>query len=219
VLKRLFADYYVEEPLRFIPIKKRGEVKFRLKIWLREVSLLTVFILLTLTLTINRAYAAPMTITVGSGPEDIAFDSNLNELFVTNNGANTVSVISDATDKVVATITVGTAPFGIAFDPNNNEVYVANFGPGVPIGTGTTVSVISDATNKVIKTITVGVSPAGVAFDPNLKEIFVANGGSNTVSVISDATNTVVKTITIPRESYGIPSPTGIVFDPHNNEL
>jgi hypothetical protein len=50
-------------------------------------------ILLTLTLTINWAYAT--SITVGTYPEAMAFDSHLNEIFVSSyNSPGTVSVLS-----------------------------------------------------------------------------------------------------------------------------
>jgi len=103
---------------------------------MRHVSLFTIF-LLTLTLPLNYANAA--TITIGSNPTEVAFDSHLNEVFASNHDSgrgNTVSVISDATNKVTATITVGSGPAGIAFDSHLNEVFVANNVSG-------TVSVVS----------------------------------------------------------------------------
>jgi YVTN family beta-propeller protein len=143
---------------------------------MKQVSLFTIFILLTVTLTVGSAYAT--TITVGTEPVGVAFDSNKDEVFVANFGSNRVSVISDATNKVTATITVGTQPDWVGFDSHLNEVFVANW------GAGNTVSVISDATNKVTATITVGSGPDGVGFDSHLNEVFVANTGSNTVSVL-----------------------------------
>ena len=92
---------------------------------MRHVSLFAIFTLLTLTLNLTHA----TTITIGSNPTDVAFDSHLNEVFVSDYHSgigNTVSVISDATNKVIATITVGSAPYGLAFDSNKREVFVAN---------------------------------------------------------------------------------------------
>lgn len=94
---------------------------------MRHVSLFTIFILLTLTVALNHAYA--MTIAISSRPTDLAYDSHLNEVFVSNydSGAgNTVSVISDATNTVTATIIVGNGPYGLAFDSNKKEVFVAD---------------------------------------------------------------------------------------------
>jgi len=51
--------------------------------------------------------ACATTITVGTSPEAVAFDSHLDEIFVANYGASpgTVSVISDKTNTVTKTIT------------------------------------------------------------------------------------------------------------------
>ena len=78
-------------------------------------------------------------ITVGSNPANVAFDSHLNEVFVSDydsGSGNTVSVVSDTTNSVTATIIVGSAPYGLAFDSNKREVFVANNVSG-------TVSVVS----------------------------------------------------------------------------
>src|SRR5208282_4121157 len=110
------------------------EVTFNTK----KVSLFAIFILLTLTLTLNHAYAT--SIAVGRNPTEVVFDSHLNEVFVSNydsGSGNTVSVISDATNQVTATISVGNAPVGVAFDSHLNEIFVSNF-------RSNTVSVVSD---------------------------------------------------------------------------
>jgi YVTN family beta-propeller protein len=56
------------------------------------------------------------TVDVGGGPFGLAYDSAKSEVFVTNfggyftGGGNTVSVISDANNAVVANIDVGANP-------------------------------------------------------------------------------------------------------------
>jgi YVTN family beta-propeller protein len=148
------------------------------------------------------------TITVGSGPSGIAFDSANNRMYVTNSGTNNVSVISTATNAVVGDpITVGTNPHGIAFDSANNRMYVTNY-------LGNTVSVIRTSDNTVIgDPIGVGIFPRGIAFDSANNRMYVANGGSNNVSVISTATNTVTDTITVGT------NPRAIAFDSVNNRM
>src|SRR5205823_6634266 len=61
-------------------------------------------------------------------PIGIAFDPNNGNMYVTNQGSNTVSVIDSTTNTVIATIPVGTTPFAIAFDPKNDDMYVVNNG-------------------------------------------------------------------------------------------
>ena len=81
--------------------------------------------------------------------------------YVTNQIADTVSVIDTATNAVVGSaITVGDGPLGIAITPDGTKAYVANF-------VADTVSVINTATNAVVgSAITVGSGPFGIAICP-----------------------------------------------------
>ena len=79
----------------------------------------------------------------------VAYDSGKGEIFVTHAGVNTVTVISDTTNAVVANITVGNTPEDLAYDSHTGQIFVTNIVDG-------TVSVISDSTNTVVSTVTVG---------------------------------------------------------------
>jgi YVTN family beta-propeller protein len=142
-----------------------------------------------------------LTVTAG-----VAYDSGKDEVFVANNLAGTVSVISDSNNTVVATIPVGDHPLGVAYDSGKGEVFVANNNDG-------TVSVISDSNNTVIATIPVGLAPAWVAYDAGKGEVFVTNSGDNTTSVISDSTHTVTATIPVGG------SPQGVAYDSGKGEI
>jgi len=78
---------------------------------------------------INMAHAQSVfaTITVGSGPVLVAYDSGKGEIFVacsnSNSGSFSVSVISDSTNAVVATITFG-VPLSMAYDSGKGKVFV-----------------------------------------------------------------------------------------------
>jgi YVTN family beta-propeller protein len=50
------------------------------------------------------------------------------DMFVTDHGANTVSVIDSNSQTVIATITVGSNPHAAAFDFTNAEMYISNEG-------------------------------------------------------------------------------------------
>ena len=173
---------------------------------------------LILTLPVGNIVAAievPTTIPVGKYPEGIAYDPGTGEIYVANFGSNTVSVINDSTNTVVATIKVGTQPKNIVYDSGKDEVFVTNWGSG-------TVSVISDRTHLVVATIPVGIHPVGIAYDSAKSEIFVANSGDNTVSVISDTNNSVVATITTgtnPSQGLSSPHPIGVTYDSATNEI
>lgn len=74
----------------------------------------------------------PQAISVGVLPEDIVYDSGNGYLYVVNHYANpganigSVTVISGASNKVLATLLVGSDPVSAAYDSDNGNVYVYN---------------------------------------------------------------------------------------------
>ena len=135
------------------------------------------------------------TITVGGNPFGVVYDSVHDYFYVGNGGAgagNTISVISGASDTVIATITGGTSPYGMAWDSTNDRVYVAN-------ENGPTVSVIDTNTNTITQTISGFTRPYGVAFNTNNDKIYVTEVTGGTfdtyVRVIDTSTNTITGTI------------------------
>lgn len=75
-----------------------------------------------------------------NGVLGVAYDQSKGEVLVANEWnyiPNTVSVISDVNDSVVAKLDVGYGPSGLAYDSGRGEVFVANTGDN-------TVSIISD---------------------------------------------------------------------------
>ena len=124
--------------------------------------------------------------------------------YVSNFGADTVSVIDTATNRVVATVPVGHLPYGVAAHPAGTFVYVANcsnddyaclsdVSTAFPEVNGS-VSVIETATNTVVTTVPVGVDPFGVAVHPAGTFVYVANF-DGTVSVVDTVTHRVVATV------------------------
>ena len=101
--------------------------------------------------------------------------------YVSNGGANTVSVLDLVYLRPDRTLQVGTRPSGMAVNPVKNEVYVVNTGD--KSGNGS-VSVIDTASNSVVATIGVHKLPYFISVDAAGRRAYVANSGSNTVSVI-----------------------------------
>ena len=124
---------------------------------------------------------------------NMAYDPARGEVFVANKNntfGNTVSVISDKTNTVIATVTVGQNPSGLTFDSGRGEVFVMN-------SNSNSLSVISDTTNTVVATIPVGPLPSAVVYDSAAGEVFVPSADSNDMSIVSDATNSVISTIPV----------------------
>jgi YVTN family beta-propeller protein len=136
----------------------------------------------------SAALGVNFTVSVGQSPFGVAVDSLTGDVFVTNSGSDTVSVLQGDQTTPIATVAVGDDPTGIAWDIANDQVYVANQGAN-------TVSVINAAGSNysVVSTLDVGLEPLGVAVanipfapsGPTTSYVFVANEGSSNVSVIN----------------------------------
>ncbi len=175
------------------------------KVW-RLLGLIFIVVFALAAANMVHAVGVTNTITVGTSPTGVAYDSAIDEIFVANSGYNTVSVISDASNAVVATVTVGTSPTGVTYDSTKGEIFVSNHDSN-------SVSVISDSKNTVVATVPVGTSPDNIAYDSGKSEIFVVNSGDNTVSVISDSTNTVVATVPVGT------NPNKVIYDSAKGEM
>jgi YVTN family beta-propeller protein len=147
------------------------------------------------------------TVKVGWRPVDAAVTPDGGSVYVTNAGSDSVSVISTATNTVVAIIPVGddfpahfrwtfldhwrrSDPVHVAITPDGTRAYVTNAGSNK-------VSVINTKAHAVTGTVSVGRNPLDVALTPDGTKAYVANAGSNSVSVINTGTNALVATVAV----------------------
>ena len=86
-------------------------------------------------------------------------DARRQEVWVTESGTNTVSVITTSTNKITGTVVVGIYPHGIAITPDGKTAYVANTGPNTGPGGSYVVSVVDVASQTVTGTVNVGEAP------------------------------------------------------------
>jgi len=158
---------------------------------------------------------------VGTSPEGVAVNTSLGQVFVANNGDDTVTELSAGTctptttcaayvaPKVVVgqdyevptstSIPVGPGPMGVAIGLGN-DVFVSDNG-------GNTVSVLQQrtATSYTVTTVTVGFQPAGIAVDPATNDVWVANSGDGTVDVLAPSTYyTVTASIKVGDTPFGV---------------
>lgn len=129
-----------------------------------------------------------------SQPTGLAYDL-VGDVWVTNPGANTVTVLDPSAGTVLATYAVGKHPLGIAVDPNSGDVWVANQGDGtvsrIDVSAGPSAGVV----NTYASGGTSGSQPTGIAVD-NSGNAWVTNQADNDVCAIS-ATGSVLKTTTV----------------------
>ncbi len=134
-------------------------------------------------------------ISVGDRPIAVAFTPDNSMAYVVNQGiapaAGSVSVISKATDNVIATIPMPANPLAIAFTPDGSKAYVANSSTGAGI-----VSVIDVAANSVIGSISVQSDPAGIAVASNGRA-YINNLGSNNISVIDTVKDVLIDNVAV----------------------
>ncbi len=153
------------------------------------------------------------TIPVGSDPLGLAYDSGRNEVFVTNSGSSSVTVIEAVTDTVFLTISLGSGnlPAGAAYAAADGSVFVAVNHEVVTLGTPW-VLVINDSSDSVVA----GVGPPvidglwvnDVTYDSATAEVFATGTSQNSLVVINASSHTL---------QPGVPVgevPIGVVSDP-----
>jgi len=138
----------------------------------------------------ETTYSVEQTIAVGSLPLTAVITPNGLEVYVSNYGSNTVSVISTKTDIVVATVPVGFEPDALAVSPDGSFVYVGQHGGDV--------SVINTAT-KAVSTISAGTPVRDLALTPDGSKLYLAMEFSG-LKKVDTSTNSVapVSSITCP---------------------
>jgi YVTN family beta-propeller protein len=97
--------------------------------------------------------------------------------FVTNAGANTVSVLDLVYVRTDRTLQVGAQPTAIAASPTRNEIYVVNT-------QSSTLSILDADQLRVALTIPLHRTPTAIAVDPSGHRAYITNSASNTISTI-----------------------------------
>ncbi len=181
-----------------------------------------VLTLFSILLAANSVHAIEVTATVpvGSAPNAAVYDSGRGEVFVANAGSNSVSVISDANNSLIATIALPSdspSPSDIAYDSITGEIFVVN-NPVDNFFASSTISVITDTTNSIVTTINLGFNNVvGICYDLNMRDIVVASqnpgGPVGPVTFISDSSYSVASTVNVGGH------PQGIVYDSDKREI
>ncbi len=134
-------------------------------------------------------------------------------LFVSNSGANYISVIDRSLERVIGAVTVGVYPTAMAVNETGDFLYVLNSGSN-------TISIVDTAHMRVRDTINidVGIEPRDMAFMPSAKnslegKLYVTNRLYNNVIVVDTFTRRVIKSIDV-----GL-APSYILADPDRKEV
>jgi YVTN family beta-propeller protein len=134
-------------------------------------------------------------IKVGNTPNSAAINPNKTQVFVTNRGDGTVSIIDPLTDTVISTIKVGVWPHGVTFNADGSKAYVANL-------SSNSLSVIDTATLTVTNTITVKNNPVAMVVAQG--QLYVTEDGGNGVIVVDVKSDTIISDIQLPGKPFGL---------------
>jgi YVTN family beta-propeller protein len=170
----------------------------------RQFARLAVLALLTISVSPALSQTVVATIPVGFSPFIVAANPRTNQVYVTNQGSNSMSVIDGSLNQVVATVKfIGAfVPYGVAVNPFTNRIYVAG---------GHWLYVVDGNTNAVVRQIRVGTGADRVAVNPATNRIYVTNESDGTVSAVDGARNQVIATVPVNG------GPIGIAVDPVRN--
>ena len=136
-------------------------------------------------------------------------------VFVSNEAANSVSVIDPRSDSVIATLAPGQRPRGIRLVPGGRTLVVAvsgspRGGPGVdesklpPADRSKDGLALVDLATRQVRRLPGGVDPENFDVAPDGRTIYVANEDGSAVAVVDVARDTVLATIPVGGQPEGV---------------
>ncbi|MCL4557868.1 MAG: beta-propeller fold lactonase family protein [Deltaproteobacteria bacterium] len=135
--------------------------------------------------------------TWGGGPISIAADSNANNVYVANSGANAVNVFRynyqvSNNYGVVTTVTTGSYPSAVLLSQDGTKLYVANAGDN-------SISVIDTSSNDVVDTISLsslGGHPNALALTSD-GYLMVINSPIGGITIVQTSNDQVISTFNV----------------------
>jgi quinoprotein dehydrogenase-associated probable ABC transporter substrate-binding protein len=139
-------------------------------------------------------------------------------VYVTNEDAGTVSIISTATHSVIGEVAVGTRPRGVEVAENGERLYVALSGspkcpPALPDDecaklaadkTQDGIAVVDVQARAVLRVLPGGSDPEEFDVDSSAGRLFVSNEDAGELSIVDLASGEVVGTVAVGGEPEGV---------------
>jgi YVTN family beta-propeller protein len=129
-------------------------------------------------------------IQAGTDPEQLAISPDGTHLYVANEDAGQLSIVSLPSGDVVARVPVGEEPEGVAVRPDGAEVYVASEETGE-------VAVIAASTHEVVARVPVGHRPRSIAFSPDGSRAYVTLENDGAIAEVDTGAHTRLRTIVL----------------------
>ncbi|RMD93974.1 MAG: hypothetical protein D6814_15005, partial [Calditrichaeota bacterium] len=147
-------------------------------------------------------------------PAGLAVSADGKTLYVAENLANALSVVSLPGSKVEARIPLGAYPYDVTLTPDGSKAYISLWG-------GAKVSVFDTRTRRKTHDIAVGEHPNAMELSPDGSLLFVACSNTDEVWVIRTQSDAVVDTISL-HPYAGAPygsTPNGLALTPDGHWL
>lgn len=135
-------------------------------------------------------------------PAGLAFDTNLNDVYVLNSLGTALQAFDAQGNTVSISAPTISSPTGITFNSTNDDVYVSTT-------SGVFAYLENGGPDSGVSPFSGVNSPAGVAYDSNLNEIAVLNNGNSTLALYGPTGGTAITSFST------ISSPVAIVYDPY----
>ena len=118
------------------------------------------------------------------------------EVWVSNERDNTISIIDVPTMEVIETIEVGARPRGIMFSHDHKVAYLC-------ASDDSTIQVIDVATREILHNLPSGENPETFALHPDNRHIYISNEDDNITSVLDVVDRRIVAQIPVGVEPEG----------------
>jgi YVTN family beta-propeller protein len=158
-------------------------------------AFVVVLVVTSLTASIAVGQYLEATIPVGHTPTSILWNPTSNKVYVCNEQSGSVSVISGATNQVVATITGMDYPVGLAWNSVRNKVYCTD-------GEGNRLVVIDGVGDSVLARVHVSGWPNKMTYNSALDKLYIACNDNQRVVVVDGATDDVLTTIAMGSDPF-----------------
>jgi len=147
---------------------------------------------------IDRSTSEVKVVSTGPGTEGIAISPDGKEVWAASRLDDKISVISTATDKIVANFpSGGKGPKRLDFTPDGTQVWVTN-----PSSNQTTV--FDARARELLASLTLAKSPSGVYISSDGRHAYITNAVANELTFIDVASRKILNTMPIGTDPDGV---------------
>jgi YVTN family beta-propeller protein len=147
---------------------------------------------------IDKSTGEVKVLPTGPGTEGIAISPDGKEVWAASRTDANISIISTATDAIVATFpSGGKSPKRMEFTPDGSQVWVTN--------SGSSQTTVFDAhARELIESLTTSKDPSGVSISPDGRRAYITNSNANVLTFVDVTSRKVLSTMPIGTDPDGV---------------